>query len=81
MPINIQNRSLRARSVKRNRHQEIYVLRKWQNEDSIIETMFKKPDYEKGKPFSQDVKYKGSRNITGDKKENGKLNELGGAIV
>jgi hypothetical protein len=43
--------------------------------------MFKKPDYEKGKPFSQDVKYKGSRNITGDKKENGKLNELGGAIV
>lgn len=76
---------------------------KW--EDNVIETMFKKPGYEKDKVFAENAKHKGkdayrlilpeyykeaclkchgepkgAKDITGGKKEGGKLGELGGAI-
>lgn len=76
---------------------------KW--EDNVIETMFKKPEYEKDTVFAEKAKHKGKsayrlilpeyykkaclkchgepkgdRDITGGKKEGGKLGELGGAI-
>lgn len=74
-------------------------------EAKIIESMFKDASYQKGKPFSEQTKFKGKSafryilpeyykasclschgtpkgelDITGGKKEGGKLDELGGAI-